>query len=109
MGMGALDARSHVVLSACDAALTATSLPDEALSPAAALLLAGAGTVTAPVWPVDDEPTAEFMADYHRHLAAGAEPGQALSRVQVAWSATRPPFLYAPWVVVIRPRRTATP
>ena len=84
-----------------------TSLPDEALSPAAAFLLAGAGTVTAPVWPVDDEAAAGFMVDYHRRLAAGTEPGQALSQAQAAWSASRPAFAYAPWVVVLRPRGTA--
>lgn len=44
MGTGGLRARTHIVLSTCDAALTATSLPDEALSLATALLLAGAGT-----------------------------------------------------------------
>jgi CHAT domain-containing protein len=109
MGAGGLRARTHVVLSACDAALTASSLPDEALSPATALLLAGAGTVTASVWPVDDEATAEFMTAYHRELAAGAAPGRALSSVQAAWSAARPAFLYAPWVVVVAPQRTTVP
>ena len=108
LGMGVLDARTHVVLSACDAALTATWLPDEAVSPAAAFLLAGVGTVTAPVWPVDDEAAAGFMVDYHRRLAAGTEPGQALSQVQAAWSATQPAFGYAPWVVVLRPQGTPT-
>jgi CHAT domain-containing protein len=103
MGTGGLQARTHVVLSACDAALTASSLPDEALSPATAMLLAGAGTVTAPVWPVDDEATAEFMEAYHRQLAANIEPGRALSSVQANWAVARPAFLYAPWVVVIRP------
>jgi CHAT domain-containing protein len=107
VGVGVLDARTHIVLSACDAALTATSLPDEALSPAAGFLLAGAGTVTAPVWPVDDEAATGFMVDYHRRLAAGTEPGQALSQVQAAWSASRPRFDYAPWVVVLRPQGTA--
>jgi hypothetical protein len=107
VGVGILDPRTHVVLSACDAALTAASLPDEALSPAAAFLLAGAGTVTAPVWPVDDEAAASFMVDYHRRLAAGTEPGQALSHVQAAWSASRPAFGYAPWVIVLRPPGTA--
>jgi hypothetical protein len=107
VGIGFLDPRTHVVLSACDAALTATALPDEALSPAAAFLLAGAGTVTAPVWPVDDEAAASFMVDYHRRLAAGTEPGQALGQVQAAWSATRPAFGYAPWVIVLRPHATA--
>ncbi|MGD0064254.1 MAG: CHAT domain-containing protein [Streptosporangiaceae bacterium] len=107
VGVGVLHARTHIVLSACDAALTATSLPDEALSPAAAFLLAGAGTVTAPVWPVDDEAAGGFMVDYHRRLSVGTEPGQALSQVQAAWSASRPRFDYAPWVVVLRPQGTA--
>jgi hypothetical protein len=65
------------------------------------------GTVTAPVWPVDDEAAAGFMVDYHRRLAAGTEPGLALSQVQAAWSASRPAFGYAPWVVVLRPQGTA--
>jgi hypothetical protein len=105
--VGVLDARTHVVLSACDTALTAASLPDEALSPAAAFLLAGAGTVTAAVWPVDDQAATGFMVDYHRRLAAGTEPGQALSQVQAAWSASRPAFGYAPWAVVLRPQAVA--
>lgn len=103
IGPGVLGARNHVVLSACDAALTASSLPDEALSPATAFLLAGAGTVTAPVWPVDDRATGEFMAAYHAALALGLEPAAALSQVQAAWARTRPAFVYAPWVVVARP------
>jgi uncharacterized protein YfiM (DUF2279 family) len=107
MGAGVLSPRTHVVLSACDAALTAASLPDEALSPAAAFVLAGAGAVTAPVWPVDDEAAAAFMADYHRQLAAGTEPARALSQVQAAWSASRPAFAYAPWIIVLRPQATA--
>jgi CHAT domain len=69
VGVGILDPRTHVVLSACDAALTAASLPDEALSPAAAFLLAGAGTVTAPVWPVDDRRSGA--------APAGSRPGRA--------------------------------
>ena len=103
IGPGVLGPGNHVVLSACDAALTASSLPDEALSPATAFLLAGAGAVTAPVWPVDDEATGEFMACYHRELASGLAPGAALSRVQAEWAGTRPAFVYAPWVVVVRP------
>jgi hypothetical protein len=84
-----------------------TVLPVEALSPAAAFVLAGAGTVTASVWPVDDETAAAFMADYHRQLAVGTAPARALSQVQVAWSASRPAFAYAPWVIVQRPHATA--
>ena len=46
------------------------------------------------------------MTAYHRELATGAAPGRALSSVQAAWSACRPAFLYAPWVVVVRPQGT---
>lgn len=95
--------RTHVVLSACDAALTATTLPDEALSAATAFLLAGAGTVTAPLWPVNDATAPGFMADYHAGLAAGGPPARALARVQAEWSARYPAFVHAPWVVTAWP------
>ncbi len=95
--------RSHIVLSACDAALTATSLPDEALSAATAFLLAGAGTVTAPLWPVCDAISPAFMRDYHSALVRGMEPARALASVQRRWAADRPRFLHGQWVVTAWP------
>lgn len=94
--------RTHVVLSACDAALTGATLPDEALSAATAFLLAGAGMVTAPLWPVGDGLAPRFMADYHTELATGSDPSLALATVQRAW-ARHPRIAHGPWVVTAWP------
>jgi hypothetical protein len=93
---------AHIVLSACDAALTSATLPDEALSAATAFLLSGAGAVTAPLWPAGDAATPRFMAAYHAELAAGTAPPRALAKVQRAW-AGRPKFFAASWVVTCWP------
>ena len=97
------DARAHVVLSACDAARTGSTLPDEALSAATAFLLAGAGAVTAPLWPVADGAAPAFMADYHALLAQGVAPARALTEVQRRWAASRPRFVFGQWVVTAWP------
>jgi len=94
---------THVVLSACDAALTSATLPDEALSAATAFLLAGAGIVTAPLWPVNDVTTPAFMVDYHTALLAGTPPAKALAAVQRRWSASHPLFQHGPWVMTAWP------
>jgi CHAT domain-containing protein len=96
-----------VILSACDAALTGTVLPDEALSAATSFLLAGAGVVTAPLWPVNDATAPAFMADYHAALATGTDPARALSAVARRWSATHPMLVYGPWVVTAWPDAVA--
>lgn len=90
---------THVVLSACDAALTAQMLPDEALSAATAFLLAGAGIVTAPLWPVSDAAAPALMEEYHGQLAKGVTPARAMAAVQRSWAAKRSSFVYALWVV----------
>jgi hypothetical protein len=95
--------RPHIVLSACDAGLVGVRLPDEAMGPAPMLLHAGARSVLAALWPVDDALTVDFMAAYHARLAAGAAPADALSTtrramlgrgghpaVWAAWSHTGP-------------------
>ncbi|MFS8102109.1 CHAT domain-containing protein [Lentzea alba] len=97
------DARAHVVLSACDAARTGATLPDEALSAATAFLLAGAGAVTAPLWPVADGAAPAFMSEYHALLAQGVAPARALTEVQRRWAASRPRFVFGPWVVTAWP------
>ncbi|MGH3912858.1 MAG: CHAT domain-containing protein, partial [Pseudonocardiaceae bacterium] len=94
--------RAHVVLSACEAALTGAALPDEALSVATAFLLAGAGVVTAPLWPVGDGVAPVFMPEYHAALASGADPAAALVAVQRSWAAW-PRIAHAPWVVTAWP------
>ncbi|MFK4222268.1 CHAT domain-containing protein [Streptomyces sp. NPDC019890] len=72
----------HFVLSACDTGLGGVRLPDEALGLGSALLAAGARSVVASLWPLDDELAAAFMGAYHHRLAAGEDPAQALVAVQ---------------------------
>ncbi|MFK4222265.1 CHAT domain-containing protein [Streptomyces sp. NPDC019890] len=92
----------HLVLSACDSGLTGTRLPDEAIGPAPLLLAAGARSVLAALWPVDDTTAPDFMADYHRRLARGETPATALARTQRAVSGILPLALWASFVQVGR-------
>jgi tetratricopeptide (TPR) repeat protein len=69
----------HVVLAACELALSRIRPGDEALGFAAALLSAGGRTVTAAVSRVGDQAAAAAMNDYHRQLAEGAPAATALA------------------------------
>jgi tetratricopeptide (TPR) repeat protein len=82
----------HVVLAACELALSRIRPGDEALGFAGALLAAGGRTVTAAVTRVGDQAAAAAMADYHRRLAAGAAPAVALADA-VAVDPFRRPFI----------------
>ncbi|MFF8931509.1 CHAT domain-containing protein [Streptomyces longwoodensis] len=92
----------HLVLCACDSALTGTRLPDEAIGPAPLLLTAGARSVLAALWPIDDATAPDFMTEYHRRLAHGEPPATALAHTQRAVSTTLPPALWASFVHVGR-------
>ena len=85
------------MLSACDAGLSGTRLPDEAVGPAAVLLLAGARSVVAALWPVDDELAVAFMTGYHGHLAGGMAPAAALSAARQAGVADGHEAIWAAW------------
>ncbi|MFL6144752.1 MAG: CHAT domain-containing protein [Labedaea sp.] len=63
-------APEHVVLAACELALSHIRPGDEALGFAGALLASGARTVVAAVCRVGDRSSAETMTDYHRWLVA---------------------------------------
>jgi hypothetical protein len=82
----------HVVLAACELALSRIRPGDEALGFAGALLAAGGRTVTAAITRVGDQAAAEAMADYHRRLAAGAAPAAALADA-IAVDPFRRPFI----------------
>ena len=80
----------HVVLAACELALSRIRPGDEALGFAGALLAAGGRTVTAAVSRVGDQAAAEAMADYHRLLAGGAAPATALAEAAESDPLRRP-------------------
>ena len=73
-----------VVLSACETAVSrVTTTPDEFLGFPAALLHAGARTVLATLWPVDDEATAVLVGRFYAELSSpGTSPAEALRRAQ---------------------------
>ncbi|HEY67780.1 MAG TPA: CHAT domain-containing protein [Thermoflexia bacterium] len=71
-----------VVLSACQSGLGEINPGDEIVSLPYAFLTAGAQTVIASLWHVDDESTADLMAALHFHLHAGRSPAVALARTQ---------------------------
>jgi CHAT domain-containing protein/tetratricopeptide (TPR) repeat protein len=69
----------HAVLSACDVGRTVVRPGDEVLGFTAALLYVGTSTVIASVTRVADDVAMGVMTAYHRALATGARPAEALA------------------------------
>ena len=69
----------HVVLSACDVGRTVVRPGEEILGFTAALLYIGTATVTSSVTRVGDDTAVGIMTAYHRLLAAGTRPAEALA------------------------------
>ena len=70
----------HVVLSSCDVGRTVVRPGEEILGFTAALLYTGTATVTSSVTRVgDDDAAVGMMVAYHRLLAAGTRPAEALA------------------------------
>jgi CHAT domain len=69
----------HVVLSSCDVGRTVVRPGEEILGFTAALLYIGTATVTASVTRVGDDAAVDTMTAYHRLLAAGTRPAEALA------------------------------
>ena len=79
---------SLVVLSGCATALDAslglrTAPGDEREGLVRALLAAGASTVVATLWELDDEAAARIMPELYARLPAGGDPAAAIARLQV--------------------------
>ena len=74
----------RLVLSACEAGLSAAHPGDELMGLAASLLALGSRTLVASVVPVRDAATRPLMVDLHRRLAAGAGPAEALAHAAVS-------------------------
>ncbi len=70
----------HVVLSSCDVGRTVVRPGEEILGFTAALLYIGTATVTSSVTRVGDDDAVGTMTAYHRLLAAGTRPAEALAR-----------------------------
>ena len=81
----------HVVLSSCDVGRTVVRPGEEILGFTAALLYIGTETVTSSVTRVGDDAAVGMMTAYHRLLAAGTRPAEALAEA----TATEP---FSPFV-----------
>jgi tetratricopeptide (TPR) repeat protein len=69
----------HVVLSSCDVGRTVVRPGEEILGFTAALLYIGTASVTSSVTRVGDDDAVGTMTAYHRLLAAGSRPAEALA------------------------------
>jgi CHAT domain-containing protein len=72
-----------VVLSACESALGREQSGEGLIGLTRAFQYAGAHSVVATLWDVADQTTAELMARFHRHLAAGLSKDEALRAAQI--------------------------
>lgn len=72
-----------VTLSACRTAEGSYARGEGIISLSAAFFVAGARGLTASLWAVADEATADLIGGYHESLAAGQAPAEALRGAQV--------------------------
>lgn len=92
-----------VVLSACQTARGESTPGDGVQGLAQAFLHAGARSVVASLWNVNDERTATFMAAFYRHLAEHGSRAEALRAAKLdllAQSSTAAPRFWAPFVLI---------
>jgi CHAT domain-containing protein len=80
---GELPRTRVVVLASCESGAGRARDGDGPVSIAALFLAAGAGSVIASPWPVDDG-SRELLVDLHRGIAAGHDPASALMAAQEA-------------------------
>ncbi|MCX6566656.1 MAG: CHAT domain-containing protein [Candidatus Aminicenantes bacterium] len=90
-----------VVLSACRTASGAVVSPEGAGGLPLAFMRAGARSVMATLWRVPDRSTAEFMADFYRHLKSGLGKSRALraAKVDMIRRGRSHPFFWAGYVL----------
>jgi CHAT domain-containing protein len=78
-----LEEADLVILSACQTQLGDLSAGDELVGLSRAFIYAGAPSLVASLWSVEDESTAYLMKHFYRYLQAGIGKGEALRRAQL--------------------------
>jgi CHAT domain-containing protein len=73
-----------VILSACDMAVGKPAAGEGLVGMTWALMIAGAETIIAAKWEVDSETTTRLMVEFHRALANGSSPADALRVAQLS-------------------------
>lgn len=73
-----------VILAACATARGRNGSPTS-VSVARAFIAAGAPSVVATLWPIEDDLSADFFPRLHQYLARGLAPAEALRATQIEW------------------------
>jgi tetratricopeptide (TPR) repeat protein len=90
-----------VTLSACESGRNEVYAGDELMGLTRAFLGAGATTLVASLWLVQDETTAELMENWYEHLSEGVGRATALRSAQLALKDKHPhPYYWAPFVLI---------
>lgn len=85
-----------VTLSACETGLGKIANGDDVVGLTRGFLYAGASTIVASLWQVDDRATGELMSAFYDALAKGAGKRDALRAAQIGYLKERPhPFFWA--------------
>ncbi len=79
-----LEQMNLVTLSACQTAVGETAVTTGVVNPATAFLDAGAQSVVATLWVVDDEATSELIRRFYDSLQGGSTTVEALRRAQLS-------------------------
>jgi CHAT domain-containing protein len=88
-------------LSACESARNQILAGDELVGLARGFLGAGASTLAASLWLVQDETTSWLMEDWYARLHDGANRACALRDAQLALKKKCPhPYYWAPFVLI---------
>ncbi|HKP12059.1 MAG TPA: CHAT domain-containing protein, partial [Blastocatellia bacterium] len=104
-----------VVLSACQTQLGAQSKGDDIVGLNRAFIYAGASSVIASLWQVDDQATSLLMKAFYGNLKRGLSKAEALQAAQIATRKKHPhPYYWAAFVLTGNPgkigrRRFANP
>ncbi|MFN0120487.1 MAG: CHAT domain-containing protein, partial [Blastocatellia bacterium] len=93
-----------VVLSACQTQLGTQSRGDEIAGLNRAFIYAGAPTVIASLWSVDDQATSQLMREFYQNLNQGLSKAAALRAAQAAVRVSYPhPYYWAGFVLTGHP------
>jgi CHAT domain-containing protein/Flp pilus assembly protein TadD len=97
-----------VALSACETQLGARSKGDDIVGLNRAFIYAGASSVIASLWTVDDEATSLLMKAFYGHLKQGMSKAAALQAAQTATRKKYPhPYYWAAFVLTGDPGRNS--
>ncbi len=92
-----------VVLSACETAKGKIHRGEGLIGLTWAFFVAGCASTVVSQWKVMDESTAELMANFYRHLRAGANKAEAVRQAQLSLLHSRKyssPFFWAPFILL---------